>query len=325
MTLWRLGSDFGDAQKLTGTGVLPPATRAGLGVSENAVPAVATGRGGWALVAWLARGPDGCGNVVRAAVRAPAPPVRRGEARVESLRARARAARRADRERLGRRHVASGPAALRGGRQRAPDRRCAPARGRAGRAARPGRARRPRTASSSGWQAAGGRLMTAELRDRRAGAAACALAVGPGVRRPAARRERRRRRRRDLAAQRLERDRPGAVRVQPRDRTGVLGAEVFGWRGVADGRVEGMRLGLDRSGAALATWCGQSLGSRIRSAGGAWVGPRARVRHDGARRRRPVLRRPRRGPPRRRAGHRRGVCSPGPAGRGCSSRAGPGR
>ncbi len=47
--------------------------------------------------------------------------------------------------------------------------------------------------------------------------------------------------------------------------------EVFGWRGVADGRVEGMRLGLDGSGAALATWCGQSLGSRIRSAAGAWV------------------------------------------------------
>lgn len=70
--LWRLGGDFGEARELTGTGVLPPATRAGLGVGENAVPAVATGRGGRALTAWLARGPEGCGYVVRAAVRAPA-------------------------------------------------------------------------------------------------------------------------------------------------------------------------------------------------------------------------------------------------------------
>jgi len=38
--------------------------------------------------------------------------------------------------------------------------------------------------------------------------------------------------------------------------------EVVGWRGVADGRVEALRVGLDRSGAALVTWCGQPLGSR---------------------------------------------------------------
>jgi hypothetical protein len=38
---------------------------------ERSAPSIATGRGGWAVAAWLARGPDGCGYVVRAAVRAP--------------------------------------------------------------------------------------------------------------------------------------------------------------------------------------------------------------------------------------------------------------
>jgi hypothetical protein len=59
--LGRLGGGFGEARELTGTGMLPPASRASLGVNENAAPAVATGRGGWSLAAWLARGPEGCG------------------------------------------------------------------------------------------------------------------------------------------------------------------------------------------------------------------------------------------------------------------------
>ena len=42
--------------------------------------------------------------------------------------------------------------------------------------------------------------------------------------------------------------------------------------GVADGRVEALRVALDRAGDALVTWCGQPLGSNVRPWQGAFLG-----------------------------------------------------
>jgi hypothetical protein len=268
--LWRLGGGFGEARELTGTGVLPPASRAGLGVSENAVPAVAVGRGGRALVAWLARGPEGCGNVVRASVRAPAHEFDSGR-RVSGRCAHARAPRVALTERgwgvVTWHQDQRLYAAVVTGRRIGPAHRLT---------ATPVAPRAPAVAATEdrvvvGWQAADGRVMTSEIRDGR-------LGRPHGLSRST----------RVFGGPRLAASAGGAVgAVWQRSSSSAIGPvefalspatgrpfsapETVGWRGVADGRVEALRLALDRSGAALATWCGQSLGSRVRPITGPWL------------------------------------------------------
>ena len=262
---------FRRSQKLTGTGVLPPATRAGPGVSENAVPAVATGRGGWGLVAWLARGPDGCGNVVRAAVRAPGLQFDAGR-RVSGRCAHAREPRVALTER-GRGVVTWRQdqrlyASVVSGRRIGAAYRLA---------AEPVAPRAPAVAATedrvvAGWQAADGRLMTAEIRDRRLGRPH-ALSRSARV----------------FGGPRLAASADGAVAaVWQTNSSSAIGPvkfafsadagrafskpEVAGWRGVADGRVEALGVGLDRAGDAIVTSCGQSLGSNARALGGPFSG-----------------------------------------------------
>jgi hypothetical protein len=268
--LWRLGGGVGEARELSGTGVLAPASRAGLGVSENAVPAVATGRGGWSLTAWLARGPEGCGYVVRAAARAPAGEFDRGK-RVSERCAHARAPRVALTEsgwgvvtwRQGRRLYAS----VVTGRRIGPVHRLT---------TEPAAPRAPEVAATEdrvvvAWTAADGHVMAAEIRD---GAVGRAQAISRTTR--------------VFGGPRLAASAGGAIgAVWQLDSSSAIGPvqfalspgtgrafsapEIVGWRGIADGRVEALRLALDGSGAALVTWCGQSLGSKVRPIAGPWV------------------------------------------------------
>jgi hypothetical protein len=268
--LWRLGGGLGEARELTGIGVLPPASRAGLGVSENAVPVVAVARGGRALAAWLARGPEGCGNVVRASARAPGHEFGAGR-RVSDRCAHARAPRVALTDsgwgvvtwRQGQRLYA---AVVRGRRIGAAQRLIAT----------PVALRAPAVAATEdrvvvGWQAADGRVMASEIRDGRVGrpravSRSTRVFGGPRLAASAA----------GAVAAVWQKNSSSAIgpvefTLSPATGRPFSAPEVVGWRGVADGRVEALRLGLDRSGAALATWCGQSLGSRVRPIAGPWI------------------------------------------------------
>jgi hypothetical protein len=267
--LWRLDGGFGDAGALTGTGPLPPASRAGTRIIENAIPAVATGRGGWALAAWLARGPKNCGYVVRAAVRAPVREFDRGR-RVSRTCAHALRPEVVWTERgwglVFWREGTRLNGAIVSGRRIGPVQRLSegPVAPGVAAAATPGRV-------VVAWRVMGGRAMAREIRG---GAVGAARAISRTTR--------------VFDSPRLAASAGGAIgAVWQTDASGAIGPvqfalspaagrpfsapEVVGTRGVADGRVDALRLGLDRSGAALVTWCGQSLGSKLRTVAGAWI------------------------------------------------------
>ena len=269
MLLWRLGEALPTARALTGVGVLPPASRAGTRIIENAVPAVATDRDGWALAAWLARGPKNCGYVVRAAVRAPAREFDRA-ARVSS---RCAHASRPDVA------VAAGGLGLVTWRQGqrlygavTTGRRLGPARLLSAHPVSPG----PAVAATDdrivvAWRRVSGPVMALEIRD---GRVARARAVS--------------RTSRVLDPPRLAASAGGAIAAAWQTATDVLAPiqftlspaagrlfsapETVARRGVADGRVEALRVALDRAGDALVTWCGQPLGSNARPFRGPFLG-----------------------------------------------------
>jgi hypothetical protein len=269
VALWRLGGDFGTARPLAGVGRLPRANRAGFVSLERPVPAVATGRGGWAAAAWLARGPAGCGYVVRAALRAPARTFDRG------VRVSGRCAH-ASRPEVAWTERGWGVVTWRQGERLygvvVAGRDPGPARPFSSQPVAPGAV----SAATDdrvvvAWRALHGPVMALEIRDRHVGRPR-AVSRSDAV----------------LDAPRLAASVGGAIAAVWQTHTDALapvrfavssGAgrpfsvpELVARRGVADGRVEMLRVALDRVGDAMVTWCGQPLGSNIRPWGGSFLG-----------------------------------------------------
>jgi ATP-grasp domain len=275
---WRLGGEPGTARPLRGVGVLPRASRAGLGALERPRPAIAIGRRGWALAAWLARGPGGCGYVVRAAVRAPGRGFGAG-VRVSAGCAHAARPQVAITERgwgvVTWRQGARLYDAVMTGRRLGPARPLSPEPVGADDAAVVASADRVVIA----WHAAGpgppgaarGRVLAVEIRDGRPGRT---QAVSRGDR--------------ILGPPRLAAAGSDAVAAAWQNSSSVLAPvqfalspaagrafsapEIVARHGVADARVEALRVALDRAGGALVTWCGQVLGSAVRPSFGVFLG-----------------------------------------------------
>jgi hypothetical protein len=266
--LWRPGGVLGTARPLSGVGVLPRASRAGFVALERPVPAIATGRGGWALVAWLARGPRACGYVVRAAVRAPGREFDRG-VRVSGRCAHA--------SRPGVAWTESGWGLvtwLQGQRLYGAvvaGRRPGPARHLSSRLVAPGIA-----SAATGdrivvaWRAVRGPVMALEIRDgafKRPRAVSRTDAV--------------------FDTPRLAASAGGAIAASWQTSSDALAPVQFALspaagrpfsapeqvteRGVADGRVEMLRLALDRAGDALVSSCAPTLASNVRPVGGSFL------------------------------------------------------
>jgi hypothetical protein len=267
--LWRLGGAFPTARALTGVGVLPPASRAGTRIIENAVPAVATGSDGWALAAWLARGPKNCGYVVRAAVRAP------GREFDRAARASGRCAH-ASRPDVAVADRGLGLVTWRQGQRLygavATGRRLGHARLLSAHPVSPG----PALAATgdrivAAWRRVSGPVMALEIRDGRVGRPRAvsrtslvldplrvAASAGGAI----------------AAAWQTTPDALAPVQfaLSPAAGRPFSAPETVARRGVADGRVEALRIALDRGGDALVTWCGQPLGSNARPFGGSFLG-----------------------------------------------------
>jgi hypothetical protein len=266
--LWRLGGGLGTPLPLTGVGALPPASRAGFVALERPVPAIATGRGGWALAAWLARGPQGCGYTVRAAVRAPGREFDRG------VRVSARCAH-ASRPEVAWTESGWGVVTWRQGQRQygvvVTGRRAGPARLLSSQPVAPGAVS---TAAEDrvvvAWHAEGGRITALEIRDHRVGrphALSRTDAVFDGPR---------------LAA-----SAGGAIGAVWQTSSDALAPVQFALspaagrpfsapqrvtgRGVADGRVEMLRVALDRAGDALVSSCAQTLASNVGPFGGSFL------------------------------------------------------
>ena len=273
VALGRLGRGLADPQVLSGSAILPRAGRSGLQGLESAVPAVATGRGGWTIVAWLAHGPRGCGYVVRAAIRAPGGRFGAGR-RISGACVGAVHPEVAITEsgwgvvawRQGT-HPRIHAAVMSGGRFH-PARRLSPD---------PATAAGPVAAVTFerivvGWVAARGPVTAVELRGR-ARARPRPVSHGDQV----------------FGAPRLAASAGGAVAAVWQ--TGRAGASApirfalspgagrpFGVpervarRGIADARVEALRVALDRRADAVSTWCGSPLWSNVRRRDGVLLG-----------------------------------------------------